>query len=177
MDQNAFLGGTGSGRKKTMGSAMGAQKWMSLKQHATTTSCLEDLKKDGYTLIATDLSSNSVPMSEINWRSLGPCAIIMGNELDGISEEVREAVSQTFYIPMKGFAESLNVSVASAVLCSMMESRGILDDKIEGLERDLILLTWLARTVPSSLAILKAHGFEVGSKQLYESVCGFTTRP
>ncbi|MCK9461820.1 MAG: RNA methyltransferase [Proteobacteria bacterium] len=53
-----------------------------------------------------------------------PMALVFGNEADGISEELRELADGAFRIPMYGFVESLNVSVAAAIAISTLRARG-----------------------------------------------------
>ena len=97
--------------------------------------------------------------------------------MNGISDQVRAAADETFHIPMKGFAESLNVSVAAAVLCSVLDHHGALRPGIEQDEAARIMLTWLARSVPASLNILRRQGFKVEGDSLYQPVAGFTQKP
>jgi len=129
MDPNQYK--AGCPRRKTMVSAMGAQKWLTIQHHHDTPTCLAALREQGYRIIATDVREGAKPISGIDWgggsgRPLAsfdprPIAVVFGNEMGGISEGMRQACDETFYIPMKGFAESLNVSVAAAVLCSVLE--------------------------------------------------------
>lgn len=163
-------------RRATMVSAMGAQKWLSLQQHYNTGDMIKQLRDDGYRIIATDLGPRSKPISEIDWKS-SPCAIVMGNELTGISDEVRAAADETFYIPMKGFAESLNVSVAAAVLLSALDNQNVLKPGINEKDKSRILLTWLARSVPGSLAVLRREGYSITGNSLYPPIGKFTTKP
>lgn len=75
---------------------------------------LPDLKKSGYTLYGTDLSADS-----LNYKAVSPSekiAIIVGNEGNGVSQEVLDLVDQTLHIPIKGQAESLNVAIAASIL-------------------------------------------------------------
>ena len=51
-----------------------------------------------------------------------PICIVMGNEDRGISDEMRELVDETFYLPMCGFAESFNLSVATAITLAYMSA-------------------------------------------------------
>ena len=163
-------------RRQTMVSAMGAQKWLSLEQHQDSAKCLKGLQKQGYRVVATDVRPDSKPMAEVDW-SRTPVAVVFGNELSGISDCVRSIADETFYIPMKGFAESLNVSVAAGVLCSMLELCGALQPGMEKNEADLIMLTWLARSVPGSLDILRRQGFQLQGNSLYRRLGHFTTKP
>ena len=163
-------------RRATMVSAMGAQKWLSLQQHYNTADMIKELREDGYRIVATDLGPESKPMSEIDWDS-SPCAIVMGNELTGISDEVKAAADETFYIPMRGFCESLNLSVASAVLCTLLHTQKALKAGINERDRSRILLTWLARSIPGSLAILRREGYSITGDSLYPPIGKFTTKP
>jgi tRNA (guanosine-2'-O-)-methyltransferase len=71
------------------------------------------LKARGYTLVATHSHGNLLPE---DLQNLERCALIMGNEHDGIREELTRAADESVRIPMRGFVESLNVSVSAAVL-------------------------------------------------------------
>lgn len=51
-----------------------------------------------------------------------PICVVMGNEERGISNEMRELADGTFYLPMCGFAESFNLSVATAITLAHMSA-------------------------------------------------------
>lgn len=163
-------------RRNTMVAAMGAQKWLTLTQHGDSASCVATLQEQGYRIVATDLGPTAKPMSEVNWNK-GKVAVVMGNELTGISDELRAAADETFFIPTKGFAESLNVSVAAAVLCTLLESAGSLVPHLEPANKARILLTWLSRSVPGALSILRREGLPVHGNSLYKPIGKFTTKP
>lgn len=65
-------------------------------------------------VVASDLSPSAVPISEIDWSV--PSAIVLGNEDRGITNSMRNLADATFAIPMKGFAQSFNMSVACSVI-------------------------------------------------------------
>jgi tRNA (guanosine-2'-O-)-methyltransferase len=85
----------------------------------------------------------------------------MGNEERGISDELRAAADEACYIPTRGFAQSLNLSVAAAVMCATLDTKGALHPGLNVAHAKAIQLTWLARTVPSALKILKAAGLDI----------------
>ena len=64
-------------------------------------------------------------MDALDWN-LQKTVIVMGNEENGISAEVKQLADERFYIPMRGFAESLNVAAACAVICSHLSSKDAL---------------------------------------------------
>ena len=90
----------------------GADKWLDVKEFTSTESCLDHLKQRGYKIYATDLTA-SKPISEIDFTE--PSALIFGNEKDGISDQAREMADANIILPMTGFAQSFNISVAAAL--------------------------------------------------------------
>jgi tRNA (guanosine-2'-O-)-methyltransferase len=148
-------------KPKEMVPAIGAQKWLTLTAHATTAACIARLRADGYRIVVTDLSPKARSVGDIDWVSGGPVAIVMGNEERGISDELRAAADEACYIPTRGFAQSLNLSVAAAVMCATLDTKGALHPGLNVAHAKAIQLTWLARTVPSALKILKAAGLDI----------------
>jgi tRNA G18 (ribose-2'-O)-methylase SpoU len=169
-------------RRGTMHQALGSQKWMSLKQHSSTQKCLDGLIKDGYRIAVTDIHHpKSIPMNQVKWNEQ-KTAIVLGNELKGISDIARDRADIHFYLPLKGFAESLNVSAFCACLCENLEQSGILDPGhplgvIPDQDKSRIYLTWLARTAPGAIPLLKREGLDIQCERLYETIAGFTTKP
>jgi len=74
---------------------------------------LERFKSDGVKLIGGALGDNTLDYREADYSL--PIAIVVGNEANGISEEVLK-LCQCVKIPIYGKAESLNVSIASGIL-------------------------------------------------------------
>jgi tRNA (guanosine-2'-O-)-methyltransferase len=164
-------------RRRSMFEALGAQKWMSLKSHTETRSCLQDLKDRGYRIAVTDIHHpDAKPVDEIDWKAQ-KTAIVLGNEKEGVTDAAREMADIHFYLPMRGFAESLNVSAFCACLMSMLEMQGCLAPSLDESQRQRILLTWLARTVPRAPGIMRHNGFDIPTDRLYETIAGHTTRP
>lgn len=96
----------------------GSHKWLTVHKYRedenNTRRCLESLKKSGYRIVATSPRNNSKPLYEI--RTDRPLAIVLGQEHIGISEIVKEMADDCVMIPMQGFTESMNISVAAAVM-------------------------------------------------------------
>ena len=82
------------------------------------------LKKRGFRLVAAHLSEQAVDYRELDYTA--PTALVVGTELFGVSEEALEMADCQVRIPMKGMTQSLNVSVACAiVLYEAMRQREI----------------------------------------------------
>jgi tRNA (guanosine-2'-O-)-methyltransferase len=146
-----FQGKAALVQKRGMRTAMGSAKWLTVKNHLTTRQALDQLKREGYRILCTDVNPSSKDIREMDWDAVAttttttieaepdndsislpprPVAaaapqkicIVMGNELKGISDEVKEYADASFYLPMAGFAESFNLSVATAITCAHLSA-------------------------------------------------------
>ncbi len=95
-------------------SAGGTKKWMKVSKHLDTSQGLKYLKRKGFQIIATSLCENSKDYRDIDYTR--PTAILVGEELEGISELAKQMADENISIPMIGMVQSLNVSVASALV-------------------------------------------------------------
>lgn len=84
------------------------------KNVQNTRECYDRLRKDGYTILATDPSPDGKSIHDIEFVDK-KIAIVFGNELRGVSDTGLENADQKVWIPMYGFTESLNVSVSAAI--------------------------------------------------------------
>jgi tRNA (guanosine-2'-O-)-methyltransferase len=98
----------------TQMSAGGTKKWIKVTKHTSTEQGLMHLKRQGFQIIATSLCENSKDYREIDYTR--PTAILVGEELEGISEQALQLADENISIPMTGMVQSLNVSVASALV-------------------------------------------------------------
>jgi len=104
------------------GVAMGAQQWVTIFRHNSVSECISSLRQTGYRIFAADPPEKAVATKEkaaitiydLDLKS-GPVAIVLGKELDGLDDIIRSQCHGVVYIPLKGFTESLNVSVTAAL--------------------------------------------------------------
>ncbi len=94
--------------------AKGSQKWVEAHKYENFSSVADKFQGKGYQLLAAHFSDSAIDYREIDYTK--PTAIVMGTELDGISDETAAIVDQHIVVPMHGMVASLNVSVASAVI-------------------------------------------------------------
>lgn len=90
----------------------GAERWLDIKRHETPKECVEHLHQEGYRVLVASMDGDVTPP---DLQTMERVAIVFGNERDGVSEEMRAMADATYSIPMVGFVESLNVSVANAI--------------------------------------------------------------
>jgi tRNA (guanosine-2'-O-)-methyltransferase len=91
----------------------GSEKWIDLRRWPDPKSAIGALEGEGFTLVAAHAEGELVPEDLARIPRL---ALILGNERDGIAEELARACSRRVRVPMRGFVESLNVSVSAAIL-------------------------------------------------------------
>ena len=95
-------------------SASGANHWVNLEVKSTMDKCIHELKAKGFSIYCANRSKNSVDYRKIDYTK--STAIVLGAELDGVSKDSISFANQEIKIPMNGMVESLNVSVANAVI-------------------------------------------------------------
>jgi tRNA (guanosine-2'-O-)-methyltransferase len=95
-------------------SSSSASKWVERRRHTSVKECYAVLRGEGYRIIATRLDATAQTLYESTLT--GKVALVLGNEHRGVSEEAANQADGRLYIPMRGMIESLNVSVAAAVL-------------------------------------------------------------
>ena len=121
----------------------GADKWVETKKWKKTSECVQTLKSQGYKIFVTHLDARSKPLHEIDFS--GKTALVLGNEKDGVSPEMVAAADETIIIPMSGFVQSFNISVAGALALYH-----IFQDRLKRLGSN-------ASLTPEEQDILRAH--------------------
>lgn len=102
-------------RMRTMVSASaGSNSWVKVKTHQHIADAVRHLKDEGMQVLATNLSAKAVDFREIDYTK--PTCILMGQEKTGITAEALALADQDIIVPMVGMVQSLNVSVASALI-------------------------------------------------------------
>lgn len=75
---------------------------------------INELKQKGYTIYTVEQTTESMIYTKVNYKF--PLCLIMGNEVDGVSDEIIALANQSVEIPMLGMKHSLNVSVAYGII-------------------------------------------------------------
>lgn len=131
--------------------AKGSQKWITSHRYKTdgdnTKLCLDNLKSMGYQIIATTPHTDSMLHDfDINKKS----AFVFGAEAEGVSDLVKEHADGFLKIPMVGFTESLNISVAAAIILQDVTTKlrsSNLDWQLLKEEKDILYLDWVRKTI------------------------------
>ena len=97
---------------KVVRSTMGAIFRVKIIESENLVETLKTIKKHKFKVISTSLDTDK-NMYDVEYKKV---AIVMGNEANGVSKEIQEMSDEKIKIPMLGKTESLNVSVATAVV-------------------------------------------------------------
>ena len=97
-------------------SSLGAEFSVAWNYFATTGECIQQLKNEGYTIIAIEQIAESVMLDKFKPMNGVKYALIFGNEVDGVAQEVVDMCDSAIEIPQLGTKHSLNVSVSGGVV-------------------------------------------------------------
>jgi 23S rRNA (guanosine2251-2'-O)-methyltransferase len=102
--------------RKVTKTSLGAEKNLDIKIFATTKEAVLSLKKTGYLLYGLEIAKNAKDIGEMrNMTGNDRVALVVGNEVSGISDDILGLCDLVFQIPMRGIKESLNVAVAFGI--------------------------------------------------------------
>ncbi len=150
--------------KIAKGIAKGAQKWLDLyvydeKQTDNTAICLQSLKQRGYKLVAATPHAEDCYIHELDLSN--PIAFIMGGEKEGLSATALKMAEAFVKIPIYGFTESYNISVATAIILYETTRRLRLNSQIKWClnhqEQLELLIKWTLKCISNPSKILKKY--------------------
>jgi tRNA (guanosine-2'-O-)-methyltransferase len=140
----------------------GSQKWLTFhrynqKEH-NTQDCIDAIKAKGYQIIATTPHENSNFVADFD--VLKKSAFVFGVEKEGVSKMMLDQADGHLKIPMYGFTESLNVSVAAAIVLQDITARlrkTQIDWRLDPIEKQAIYSQWLQKSIKSIGKILQHY--------------------
>ncbi len=97
-------------------SALGAEATVKWSHYETTTECIEELKKQGYKTLAIEQVEGATMLNEMEFQKGEKYALVFGNEVMGVDQEVVDLCDGAIEIPQSGTKHSINVSVAGGVI-------------------------------------------------------------
>lgn len=102
--------------REILKTAIGATESMDWQYYENTIDAIEDLKEKGYTIIAVEQAEGSVKLQEVDNQLFEKCALVFGNEVSGVKDEVMKRVDACIEVPQFGTKHSLNISVCVGVV-------------------------------------------------------------
>lgn len=96
--------------------ALGAEESVAWSYHEETADCIQALKAEGYKIYAVEQVDDSIKLDALP-ESLGDkVAVIFGNEVEGVQDELLPLCDGSIEIPQQGTKHSLNISCAAAIV-------------------------------------------------------------
>jgi len=123
----------------------GTRHWVGLNLHRSLSAAIEVLRTDGWQLIAAHPSEAAGDFRRIDYTQ--KTALVLGSELAGLDELAIREADATITIPMQGMVESLNVSVAAALVlyeaqCQRDRARMYEKSRLDAEEFKATLFEW-----------------------------------
>ncbi len=136
--------------------AMGSSRWLNIQRYNKTENnslnCIKKLKKEGYRIVATSPHINDCNLHDFE-LSKGKTALFFGTEMEGLTDIVLQEADEHLKIPMYGFTESFNLSVAAAIclqhLSHQLRQQNI-NWQLDKEAKETTLLNWLRYSIDRS---------------------------
>lgn len=126
----------------------GSHHWLTERHFESPDACVAALREAGLPIWATDLGPGATPVASPADLAPVPArfALVMGREVDGVSPMLLAAADRRLYLPMQGFTESFNLSVATAlVLQRCFDADPTLAGAMDDGERAALRRQWFTR--------------------------------
>lgn len=136
---------------------MGADKWLNIDvQKREIDQTYASLRQKGYKIAAACFTPNSIPIEKIDPRE--KLVLVFGTEKTGLSQKAIECADIHYHIPMYGFTQSFNVSVAAALSMQFLRQKlsGLCPEKLPLAEdeKEVLLLSWLVLSIKMGRQII-----------------------
>ncbi len=140
----------------------GAEKWLNINRFNipggnNRQDCITHLKAEGYRIVSAMPHKLGVNLDDFDVTK-GKFALVLGNELHGVSDEITEQSDEFINIPMHGFTESLNLSVAGAICMNHLRlkmEKQLKNWLIEGDDLESLRLLWVVNSLGNGDYMLK----------------------
>lgn len=146
-------------------------QWLDIKIFKDTSSCIDAIRAENRQIWATDLSQDAECLyrGRIDFPSNG-IALIVGKESTGVSEEMLSIADRRIYFPLQGWADSLNLSVATAlVLQRLIDNSPDIVGKFEPVEKlNEIRTKWYMQLAKTPEQQIEFHRFTITEKRIAE---------
>jgi len=99
--------------QKISKTALGAEKTIPFEYYKQSWRLIEKLKEEGIKIVSLEQNKKSIDFRKL--KPHFPLALVVGNEVKGVSKKVLQQSDSIIHLPMRGQKESLNVSVAFGI--------------------------------------------------------------
>ena len=96
-------------------SALGSTETVEWAHYSNVTAAVQELRADGYNIWGIEQTTESSSLQSIKWKG-EPVALILGNEVKGLSDEILPLLDRSIEVPQFGTKHSLNVAVCAGIV-------------------------------------------------------------
>lgn len=134
----------------------GADTWVEVEKVSADLSSIKEIKNRGYKIVAVSPEKNATMLPDFKIEE--PVALTFGTEWQGVTEEILDFADETLAIPMYGFTQSYNVSVAAAICFYELKQKLIKQNIPHFLDEEKALrmkIRWAVNSIRSGNEILE----------------------
>lgn len=102
--------------KEILKTALGSTESVTWKYYTEALECIRVLKAIGYTIISVEQTANSTKLHDFTPTKEGKYALVMGNEVEGVDQQIINESDIVLEIPQFGTKHSLNVAVSAGIV-------------------------------------------------------------
>lgn len=128
---------------------------MVVNKYSHCLDAVDALKKKGFTLIATCLDDDAVPIDEVDYSNMDKVCLMYGNEERGLSNQLRRSADIKMYIPMMGFSQSFNISVSCAMTLFHLREKGKIIPDIDDATITDLYQRWMLMSTKRAITIVQ----------------------
>ncbi|RLC48784.1 MAG: TrmH family RNA methyltransferase [Candidatus Cloacimonadota bacterium] len=145
----------------------GTEKWISINRYKTVEECFQSLRESGYRILYADPNEENHYLDEIDLDK--KIALVFGEEKPGLTEKAKKLADAGFRIPMFGFVQSFNISVAAGI--SLFTLRTQLEKSVgksiflSDEEKAHLLEEWMIKYTPYGMYILSTTNHQSSTKE------------
>ncbi len=137
----------------------GAENWVEIEKVPAKLDSIKEIKSKGYKIVAVSPEKNATMLPDYKLTDQ-PIALTFGTEFEGVTEEILDFADETLAIPMYGFTQSFNVSVAAAI-CLYDLKQKLIQNNIPHLlseeKRNELRLRWAINSAKSGQNIFDKY--------------------
>ncbi len=136
----------------------GAENWVEIEKVSAHLDSIKEIKSRGYKIVAVSPERNATMLPDFKIEE--PIALTFGTEWEGVTEEILDFADETLAIPMYGFTQSFNVSVAAAI-CLYDLKQKLIQNNIPHLlsaeKRTELKVRWAMNSIKSGKEIVEKY--------------------
>jgi len=102
--------------REILKTAIGATQSVNWQHFETTDAAIQQYKENGFQIVAVEQAANSLPLQQTAFQPKEKIAVIFGNEVKGVDQQVMNQVDSCIEIPQYGTKHSFNISVSMGIV-------------------------------------------------------------